>query len=434
VNVGDNDIPQDGGEPQDGEDLGMIESRAEEQRKAEWRREHGSCPKCHAEPPPGQSYVINHAACGHGAVVAGAILDDVRAWLGRYICTLEDTDLDILTLWAAHTWLCNETYISPRLLIDSPMEGSGKTTTLEHLERLCRSPLQMASVSSAALLTRTLATGIRTLLIDEVDKTLASGKEYISDVIAILNTGYKRGASRPVLVHMDGNWVPVEMPTFAPCAMAGTQPDLPNDTLSRCIRVLLLPADEVCEIDDSDWEWIGEAATKLGTRLMTWADEVRGEVQRTRTDLPKGIRGRDRERWAPLKRVAVAYGGRWPELVDKLALVDVTRVAAEREQGIVRDRPAVLALRHILEVWPANCDFLPSEGLIALLIHHHPEVWGKDSTYGRDLTPQRLGRMLAKAYDIHTGRLNPPNGPRGYYRTYFDRALRRLKLLPELPK
>ena len=103
----------------------------------------------------------------------GELLDDVRTWLARFISAMSGSDLDLLTLWAAHTWLVEETYTSPRLVLDSPVPGSGKTTTLEHLQRLCRAPVQMAALSSPALLTRMLDAELRTLLIDEVDRTLA---------------------------------------------------------------------------------------------------------------------------------------------------------------------------------------------------------------------------------------------------------------------
>ena len=36
-----------------------------------------------------------------------------------------------------------------------------------------------------------------------------------------------------------------------------------------------------------------------------------------------------------------------------------------------------------------------SSDLVRTLILEHPEMWGEDSPYGRALTPQRFGRMLA---------------------------------------
>ena len=52
-------------------------------------------------------------------------------------------------------------------------------------------------------------------------------------MIGIINTGYRVGATRPVLVPTKGGgWDAKEMSTFAPVAMAGNNPNLPADTAS----------------------------------------------------------------------------------------------------------------------------------------------------------------------------------------------------------
>ena len=105
-----------------------------------------------------------------------ALLDDVAKHFGQYVITMSTDDRDLLTLWAVHTHLVEETYTTPRLQIDSPLEGSGKTTVLDHMYRLAVAPMQMAGISSSALLVRALAGQIRTLLIDEADRTLRQDK------------------------------------------------------------------------------------------------------------------------------------------------------------------------------------------------------------------------------------------------------------------
>lgn len=321
-----------------------------------------------------------------------------------------------------------ETYTSPRLIIDSPVPGSGKTTVLEHLERLCLAPVQMASLSSPALLVRMLDAGLRTILIDEADRTLNPDKEGVGDLLAVLNSGYKRGATRPVLVpDRKGSWTPKEMPTYSPVAMAGNNPNLPDDTKSRSLRVLLLP-DLNGEAEDSDWEINDEPARALATRLAAWADEVRADVResRPRPPLPAGIRGRARERWLPLKRVAVAAGGRWPVVVDTLAVKDIERIKAEREEGIVQERPAVVLLHHVHKVWKEGEAFVSTDELISRLITAYPVMWGDQSAFGKELTPQRLGRMLVSAYNVHSDRPGGAPNPRGYLRVSFVPAWRRM--------
>jgi hypothetical protein len=351
------------------------------------------------------------------------VVTEVRNWLARFVCTVDEADLDLLALWAAHTHLCIETYTSPRLVLDSPVPGSGKTTVLEHLERLCLAPVQMASVSSPAMLARLLDAGMRSILIDEADRSLNPKKDGVEDLLAVLNSGYKRGATRPVLTpHKDG-WKVSEMPTYSPVAMAGNNPDLPEDTKSRCIRVLLMP-DIDGTAEESDWEWIDEEARQVGKRLAAWADSVRDDVRGNRPDLPEGVKGRARERWSPLKRVAEAAGGRWPAVVDALAKSDVERILIEREEGITQQRPHVVLLAHIREAWQRGEPFVPTEELIDRLVDRHPEMWGETSPYGKRLTAQRMGRMLVTSYNIHSNRPGGV-GPRGYLAGSLASAFRR---------
>ena len=136
------------------------------------------------------------------------------------------------------------------------MEGSGKSTVIDHLNRLCVHPVQAATISSPALIPRLLEYGMRTILIDEAHRALRPDKPGVEDLFGIVNTGYRHGATRPVLVPTKGGgWDANEMPTFAPVAMAGNNPNLPADTASRQIRVLLMP-DIDGTVEDSDWELI----------------------------------------------------------------------------------------------------------------------------------------------------------------------------------
>jgi len=356
-----------------------------------------------------------------GGTATGYVLDEVREWLGRFVCTTGDADLDLLTLWAAHTHLCMETYTTPRLILDSPVPGSGKTTVLEHLERLCLSPVQMASLSSPALLTRMLDAGLRTVLIDEADRSLNPNKDGVAELLAVLNSGYKRGGTRPVLEPARENgWKTNEMSTFCPVAMAGNNPNLPEDTKSRSIRVLLMP-DIHDTAEESDWELIDEEARKLGKRLAEWTECVRDPIRTCRPPLPDGVKGRARERWSPLKRVATMAGGRWPGVVDAMASKDLERIKIEQEDDIVVQRPHVVLLTHLHEVWPESKTFVSTEGLIDLLVKKHPETWGEESSYGKQLTAQRMGRMLVNSYNIHSDRRSLPDDSkikiRGYRRS-----------------
>jgi hypothetical protein len=342
------------------------------------------------------------------------LLTAVHDWLARFIVTVSDADIDLLSLWAVHTHVAAECYTSPRLLIDSPVPESGKTTALEHLNRLCIRPVQAASLSSPALLTRMLEHQTRTILIDEADRSLSPDREGVGDLLSVLNSGYKRGATRPVLVPVKGGgWEVSEMSTFSPVAMAGNNPRLAEDTRSRCIRVLLLP-DSHGIAEESDWEMLDTDADILAQRITSWTDRIRDDVKAIRPALPDRIIGRFREKWSGLRKIAEIAGGRWPEAVDQMAIQDRQQADLDREDGLIRERPHVLLLRHLMDVWPDGREFVPSEELVSLLVRDYPESWGFAGPANKDLTVQRFGRMLASGYKLNSDR-EVRGGPRGHY-------------------
>lgn len=359
------------------------------------------------------------------------LLGRVRSWLGRFIGVTGEEDLDILTLWAAHTHIVEVTGTTPRLLITSPVPGSGKTTVLEHLHRLCLAPVQMSSVSSPALITRMLAQQLRTVLIDEADRALNPKNEGVGEILGVLNSGYKQGATRPTLVPVKGGgWEPSELPTYSPVAIAGNGPNLPEDTMQRCIPIGLLPSDDV---EESDWEEVEADADDLGMALKEWAEQYLNTAP-PKVTLPPQVKARAKERWRPLKRVAVLAGGRWPEVTDRLAVDDVQRVADEREAGVTADRPHIVLVQHIAEVWPSKTAFMPTKEIVEKLRWEFPEMWSEHSSFGAALNEQRFGQMLNKNYRITS--VQPSRGaPRGHAYPTLARIWKSLGVeLPEPPE
>lgn len=352
------------------------------------------------------------------------LLDDLEKWFTRYIAMPDAEDYKLLALWTVSTHLAEELYTTARLLIDSTMPGSGKTTVLEHLAHLCWWPVQAASISSPALLVRLLQGGVRTLLIDEVDRSLNPKKPGVEDLIGIINSGYKRGATRPVLVPAKGgNWEVREMPTFCPVAMAGNSPHLPDDTKSRSIRILLMP-DLDGTIEDSDWEHIEGEAEALRDRIIGFAEQHRVTVAHD-VDLPAGCVGRAKEKWRPLKRVAVAAGGHWPAIADQLIRRGLAEDHHERDAGLRALPPGMILMTDLRDVWPDTDELVPTKELVARLVAHNPDYWGDISSYGKALTEQRFGRIVTQSSKV-TSQRPGGRGPRGYMKAQFTGVWHRL--------
>lgn len=287
----------------------------------------------------------------------------------------------------------------------------------------------MSNVSSPALLTRMLGERMRTVLIDEADRSLNPKNEGIGEIIAVINSGYKQGATRPTLVpSKEHGWISKELPTYSPVVMAGNGPQLPDDTLSRCIPIGLLPSDEV---EESDWEEIEADAADLGLALTEWAAQFLDSAP-PKVTLPEQVKARAKERWRPLKRVAVLAGGRWPEVADALAADDVQRVEDERESGLSADRPHIVLVQHLAEVWPAGENFMEVSEMVDRLIWNHPEMWGEASSFGKPLSAHRLGIMLNRNYRVTS--VQPTRGaPRGHGYATMARIWKRLGVTPPPP-
>ena len=397
-----------------------------------WRERHGltasAAPQLVAVPsgPSGPS----GSAGSEKAEELARVLQALADWFRRFVYLPDQSGYDLLALWVAHTWAIAKLGTTPRLLLDSPVPESGKTTLLDHLERLCLHPLKIGSSVSPALLARCLENGPRTLLLDEVDRTLNPKDPTTGERLAILNTGYKRGGTRPALVAQGSEWVAKEFPTFAPVAIAGNTPHLPDDTRSRCIEVRLLPA-RLQPVQDSDWEEIEPDAELLREAILQAVEALAEAIQSHRPPLPEGCISRNREKWLPLKRIAAQAGPEWEQRTDQLIAADLEQQRQNREAGVQNTRPAVLLVEHLSEYYLASPGFSPTRQVREWLVSNHPEAWGEESSYGRELTDQRLGQMLSKSYGITSQR---PDTVRGYTENQFGQVWQALGIrLPEQP-
>lgn len=367
------------------------------------------------EPWPAESVSDVTAVTAPAGNAGASVLDAVEEWFGRFICVTDEYDLALLAVWTVHTHLAEEVRTTPRLQLDSTVPESGKTTCLEHLYRLCRRAIIVASPPSPALIPRLLEQEIRTVLLDEVDRVLRPDGPATPDLLSIINSGYKAGATRPALVPVKGGgWEVNEMPTFSPVVLSGNAPILPDDTRSRIIRILLMP-DYGNVTEDTDWELIEDDARVLHDRIAAFADHVRERVAGLPVDLPEGCVRRSKEKWRPLKRVAVIAGGRWPDLVDALIRRGLAEDNAEREAGLRTLPPGMVLLTDLKHVWPDRDDLVPTADLVALLVGHNAEYWGPGSAYGKSLTATRFGKLLAQAAKV-TSQRPGGRGPRGYLR------------------
>jgi hypothetical protein len=70
--------------------------------------------------------------------VSGDMVATALAAAAKNYVAVLDAVADTLALYALHTWVVNESNISPRLAVTSPTKGCGKTTVLRFLDKVGR--------------------------------------------------------------------------------------------------------------------------------------------------------------------------------------------------------------------------------------------------------------------------------------------------------
>ncbi len=319
------------------------------------------------------------------------LLDDVRLFIGRFCVMPDEHALMAVTLWAAHAHMIEHFHTSPRLALLSPEPESGKTRVLEVLDLLVPDSLFSVNASPASIF-RTLAVRQITLLFDEVDAIWRNrGKDdNREDLRALLNAGYKRGATIPRCV---GPQHSVEnFPVYSAVALAGLG-DLPDTIMSRSVIIRMrrrAPHEPIASFRSREQEGPGR---ELRNRLASWAERVGERVGAAWPQLPEGIVDRPAEVWEPLIAVADAAGDHWK---------DDARTACRALCQVAKERRASLGVRLLADLRTIFKDAvaLHTEVIIQRLLEG--EAHGLDpeapwpELHGRPIGKRELASMLAK--------------------------------------
>jgi hypothetical protein len=104
------------------------------------------------------------------APTGAQVLNDVRAFLGRFVAYPSEHAQVAHTLWIAHTHSMESWESTPRIAFLSPEPGSGKTRALEVSELLVPRPVEAINATPAYLFRKVSdPEGLPTILFDEID-------------------------------------------------------------------------------------------------------------------------------------------------------------------------------------------------------------------------------------------------------------------------
>ncbi len=314
-------------------------------------------------------------------------LSELADFLGSFVAFPSTEARDAVALWTIHTWAIGAASTTPRLSIRSAEKQCGKSRLLEVLELLVARPVLAVNISVAALF-RSISEPPPTILWDEVDALFRGGNDPgREDLRALLNSGYRRGAS---VLRVVGEGKKMEVrafPTFAPVSLAGIG-DPPDTVSDRSLIVELrrrLPGETVRPFRRS---LIESEAAPLRDLLEGWAATNLAVLETARPAMPAQLSDRQEDLWEPLLAIADLAGGSWPKRA-RTAATELARVGQDRDGSdgvrLLADLKAIFG-RHPTE------DALPTASLLEVLVELDESPWG--DLRGKPLDARGLARRL----------------------------------------
>ena len=241
------------------------------------------------------------------------LLNDIRTFIKRYL-VLRDYEIDILTVWAVHTFCIEAFDYTPYLAITSATPSAGKTRVLEVLDLLIDDGTHQKSWLTAsttkAVLVRKIDSLHPVLLLDETDGAFTGNQEYAAALRSILNSGYsRRSGIASLCVGAQHDWKDFE--TFCCKAFAGIgHAHLPDTILTRSIPIEMKRKKRNEAVEKMRHREALQLATPIRKRIAAWAAPQISALKTARPQLPPGLDGRAEDICEPLVIIADMGGQR----------------------------------------------------------------------------------------------------------------------------
>jgi hypothetical protein len=362
------------------------------------------------------------------------LLNDVEAFLSRFVAFPSEAARIATTLWCAHAHGLGYVESTPRIGYLAPEKACGKTRALEVIATLVPNPMHAVNATPAALFRSVV--NKPTILYDEIDTVFGPRAKENEEVRGLLNAGHRRSGVAYRCVGEGTKQKVQEFPAYCAVAFAGIG-DLPDTIMSRTIVIPMRrrgPGETVEPYRARLHEKDGHA---LRDRLAEWM-LASTSIDDAWPKMPEGVTDRDADVWEPLLAIADAAGGDWPE---RARVACVALVAAASESGV--ESLGVRLLRDLRTIFVPTNDkgeqagephpALPTEVILGAL-HTLPEAPWSDLP-GRLRSKPLDARGLAtrlRQYGVTPGVIRVgEHTPRGYkVEDLLDPWSRYLPVLP----
>lgn len=317
-------------------------------------------------------------------------LDQATDWINKYSVHLTEHEARVMALWAAHTWVSEAFYVTPRIIFSSATPQSGKTRQLELLENITCSP-ERTENDTPAVLFRSIEKGHEaghppTILFDETDAMFnGSGDGKQEELRGIANSGYKKGGRVRRCVGPDNELKVFH--TFAPVAFAGIAGNMPDTITTRAVTVEMRKRKPGEAIEPYYIARAAEESAPIRQWFAQWADTpgLVESLEFKHPSLPPGVEDRPAEVWTALMVIAELAGEHWPGWASEACEYFVRRPSME-------DRPKNVRLLDDIRTVMRDTTAIRSSDLCSELRSLEDAEWSQMGDAG--IRPHDLSRML----------------------------------------
>ncbi|MBI2410849.1 MAG: DUF3631 domain-containing protein [Candidatus Kerfeldbacteria bacterium] len=340
-----------------------------------------------------QEFLSTHGESSYQDI--SKVIADLVAILKKYIDFEDDRLIYLISCWTIATYFHRVFVAFPYLHLNGNA-GSGKTKTLIILSLLAFNA-ELSASNTPAYTIRIIHSNSATLLLDEVETLKRPKDEDVKTIVAILNSGYKKGArvGKAEQIGKSQLWTPKKYDAYSPKVFAGIQ-GLDATLASRCIPITMVNSSnntiknvEVYE-QDAHWPKLRDACYWL---LMKEHKAVRRHYsQLSDTELV----GREWELWKPLLTIAQLADESVYQQVRSLAL----EIHQQKQEATIEDMetPKILmALEALLQTkFGDSCCSL--QEIVDFVVEYDHEHFGWLKEPYKQLRPTRwMGQQLRRA-------------------------------------
>ena len=341
------------------------------------------------------------------------VVTALEGFINKYLSLPPHAGLT-LAIWAAATYFSGKVEVFPYLAVVPPTKRCGKTRLTEVLGCVVMNPIFTVGISEAALF-RLLDSGENTLILDETEALKEKKNERSQALVAILNSGYRKGQS--VYRCVGTKHELKAFSTFGPKAICAIG-RLPDTVADRSIVISMQrrkPGEKVGRYISRKAK---EESKPLRERLEELAQGKGAIISAVYENLLAfpDLSDRDEELWQPLLATcSVLAPGRVEALKKDAIALCKCKADSDTDNSI-----QLLLLSDISTMLGSFGDNVPSAELVSKLKELEDSPWGEP---GRELTPNRLARMLkpfgASTRTVRSGEKTP----RGYIKSELQEAV-----------